>query len=119
MSFKPVTRSEVDVTVTAEPEWTPVRGNAMASGDDAIDKAVEDAILQRLEQGDTWAWAAVTVTVAWAGISASAYLGCCSYADEADFRQPGGYFDDLVDESLTSLNEELERLQLCLCTREA
>jgi hypothetical protein len=47
----------------------------------------------------------VTVTVSWGPFSASDHLGCCSYADEGDFRQPGGYFDDMIDEALEELNK--------------
>jgi len=58
-----------------------------------------------VEQGDVWAWVMVTVTVSWGPFSASDHLGCCSYADEEDFRQPEGYFDDMVDEALAELNK--------------
>jgi hypothetical protein len=104
MVLKPLTRQEIAIRLTAEPEFIPVEGNAMASGDDVFDHEVEHNILSRLEQGDVWAWAMVTVTVSWGPFSASDHLGCCSYADEEDFRQPGGYFDDMVDEALEELN---------------
>ena len=63
MLFKPLTREDVTVQVRAEPELVPVEGNACASGNDAFDHEVERDILSRLQQGDLWAWAAVTVTV--------------------------------------------------------
>jgi hypothetical protein len=40
-----VTLSDVTITLTCEPEDVPVRGNAMASGDDAYDRKVENRIL--------------------------------------------------------------------------
>ncbi len=105
MLWKPLSREEVKVLVTAELDPIPVEGNASASGDYAFDQEVEQNILERLQQGDVWAWGAVTVTVSWGPFSASDHLGCCSYADEEDFRQPCGYFDDMVDEALSELNQ--------------
>ena len=104
MQFKTLSREEVSVCIQAEPELIPVEGNASASGDDAFDREVEHNILCRVQQGDVWAWGAVTVTVTWGPFSASDHLGCCSYVDEDDFRQPGGYFDDMVDQALEELN---------------
>ena len=104
MVLKPLTRQEIAIRLTAGQEFIPVEGNASASGDEAFDQEVEHSILSRLEQGDVWAWAMVTVTVSWGPFSASDHLGCCSYADEEDFRQSGGYFDDMIDEALGELN---------------
>ncbi len=39
----------------------PVRGNTMASGDDAFDREVEEEILQRMDRGDVAAWALAQV----------------------------------------------------------
>jgi hypothetical protein len=36
-------------------------------------------------------------------------LGGCSYESEASFKQPGGYYDDLMAEALDALNGEIER----------
>ena len=104
MNLKPITREESDIRVLAEPDFIPVEGNAYVSGDDDFDREVEHNILCRLHQGDVWAWAAVTVVARWGSFEGKAHLGCCSYADEADFRQPDGYFDDLVAEALEMLN---------------
>lgn len=104
MKWKPISREEVTIRLEAEPEFVPVEGNAMASGDDAFDREVEQGILNRINLGDVWAWAMVTVTVSWGPFSASDHLGCCSYTDEKDFCQPGGYFDDMVYEALAELN---------------
>ncbi len=93
--------SKFTVSVYAEQDCTPVRGNALASGDSAEDKRCEDEILARLESGDIWAWASVTVRVEYNDTSgemySEAYLGCCSYAAEAEFRADA-YFTDMVDE---------------------
>jgi hypothetical protein len=98
------------VRVYVDVDSTPVRGNALASGDDPADRECEDSILERLENGDVWAWAYVEVRASYAGVDGADYLGCCSYEDEADFRRPGGYFDDMREEALEQLALELESI---------
>jgi len=107
MNIRPIAGEEAVICVLAEPDHVPVEGNASASGDDDFDREVEHNILCRLQQGDVWAWAAVTVVVAWGQFEGRAHLGCCSYADENDFRQPGCYFDDMVEEALEELNRSV------------
>lgn len=89
------TIDQVAFTVTAEREDTPVRGNALASGDDAADRAAEDAILAELNAGNVWAWCTVRVRAEYRGFVGDDHLGCCSYDSEAAFREPGDYFDDM------------------------
>ena len=87
---------EHDITLEAIPETVRVRGNAQASGDDALDREVEDEILARLESGDIWAWFTAKVTVRDSyGREASDYLGCCCYEDARDFKR-GGYYLDMI-----------------------
>lgn len=107
MKIRPVTREEATIRVLAEPDPVPVEGNACASGDNEFDRKVERNILCHLQQGDVWAWAAVTVIVSWGSFEGRACLGCCSYADEHDFRESGGYFDDMVAEALEELNRSI------------
>lgn len=102
-----LTRDEVMFILSIEPEDAPVRGNALASGDDAADRACEDEIIARLDSGDNWAWCTVAVTARWASVAATEYLGCCSYADEKDFRQEGGYYEQLCDGALDRLNADI------------
>ena len=104
MNIRPIRCEEAAIRVLAEPDHIPVEGNACVSGDDDFDREVEHNVLCRLQHGDVWAWAAVTIGVVWGQFEGRAYLGCCSYADENDFRQPCGYFDDMVAESLDELN---------------
>ena len=110
MGLRQLTEDDVHVEILVEPEYMPVRGNAMASGDDSFDTKVEDDILARLEAGDIWAWACVQVEVSWRPMSGgpaikghSPWLGGCSYADESDFLK-GGYYVDLLEEALDDLN---------------
>lgn len=91
-----------NVRLIATQDDTPVRGNAIASGDDKFDRKVEDEILERLDNGDVWAWAQVEVQATLPdGRTGSAYLGCSSYEDEADFKR-GGYYDQMIDEAVES-----------------
>ena len=100
------------ITVTPLPEHCPVRGNALASGDAALDREAEDAILARLDRDDLWGWCAVRVRATWTAPSGrawhgDAYLGCCSYNDEADWREPGGYHEQMTIEATEALYEAL------------
>ena len=107
INIRPVTREEATIRVLAEPDFVPVEGNACVSGDRAFDREVEQRILAHLERGDVWAWAAVTIIVTWTPFEARTHLSCCSYADEDDFKQSGGYFDDMVEEALEELNRSV------------
>jgi hypothetical protein len=71
----------VTYTVSIAPEDIPVRGNCQVSGDDALDKAAEDEVLERLYRGDDRAWCVVKVTAKLDDYSGTAYLGCCSLDD--------------------------------------
>src|SRR5579872_2222127 len=109
-----LTAKDVVFTLTAEYDDTPVRGNAMASGDDAADKACEDEIIARLDSGDVWAWAVVTVKAEWTSPTGQTWtgrdtLGACSYRDEEDFKQEGGYFAQMKDQALDDLNASIRR----------
>lgn len=98
------------ITVRADFEELPIEGNAVASGDDAADRAEEDRIRTEFESGNVWAWATVTVRAEFMGYIAEEHLGCCSYDSEKDFRQPGGYFDDMAANAKASLAEQIEKL---------
>jgi hypothetical protein len=108
-AFRELTEAEVTFSVTLEPEYIPIEGNAMASGDPAADQEVYDWIRAELARGNEWAWCSVKVTAEWNGYQAADYLGCCSYESEADFRAPGGYFDDMRKNALDALNENVKR----------
>jgi hypothetical protein len=105
---------EVEYTLTLEPEYMEVRGNAMASGDDAEDRKVEDAILRELEW-NPWAWCCMKVTASWRRIEGVDYLGGCSYKDEKEFKQPGGYWDDMKAQALEDLKRNILDLRAKVC----
>jgi hypothetical protein len=100
--------------VSVEQDDTPVRGS-LASGVPeyvALERADEDEILRRLDCGDVWAWALVTVkailtTPEGERFEGKGQLGGCYYKDEDDFRADG-YFDDMKNEALGDLRGALE-----------
>lgn len=105
--------TDIQFAISIEPEPTPIKGNAMASGDDAADLALEKELEARLKNGDTWAWCTVFV-VASIEIEGETFkgrscLGCCSYANEADFKADG-YYEQMQGEAVESLVEELDAL---------
>jgi hypothetical protein len=136
--MKPRKLRPEDVVFAVEclPEDIPVRGNALASGDDAEDKACEDEILARLDSGDQWAWCCVKVTatleckapkyevdhssngpcyrmatdVSLVGVD---YLGGCSYTDEKDFLACSG--DEMKEQALAHLQAQVDALAKAVC----
>jgi hypothetical protein len=111
--MKTITRESpgIEITFMAEEEDVEVRGN-FDSGDAAADKALEDEIIARLDSGDIFAWFCARVRVTYRGIlTADTYLGACSYANEEDFKQDGGYFKQMVDECIAEIN--VNRAKLC------
>jgi hypothetical protein len=85
----------VAFTIKVEQEDLPVRGHVLDSGDVEGDEKVENEILKRLDAGDVWAWAYVTVIADCGEFKGKDTLGGCNYRDEADFRQDEGYFEDM------------------------
>lgn len=108
----------ITYTVECLPEEIGVRGNAMASGDDAQDKEVEDQIIADLEGGNEWAWCSVKVTASLTidgeTFAGSDYLGCCSYASEVDFKN-GGYFEDMQNAASEDLLTRLRAAYMRGC----
>ena len=80
-----------------------VRGNASAWDDEAENKAYEDAIIERLDSGDVWAWAVVTVEARYKDFSGLDNLGACCYENTAAFITPDGYWPDMKAESYSDL----------------
>lgn len=103
-----VPEKDVEYTIDCLPETDlPIEGNAMASGDDAADKAAEDEIREQLESGNEWAWCTVRVTAKWKNWTGVDFLGGCSYTGEADFKT-GGYYEDMKKQALESLKASVQ-----------
>ena len=102
--------SEVEFTLKCMNEITPVRGNCISSGDEAFDKECEDKILKDLDDGNPWAWCYVRVIARWKSFEGSDCLGGCSYESEEDFKQPGGYYDDMRQAAFANLMQQINSL---------
>jgi hypothetical protein len=108
--IKKLTVRDLTINVIASEEDIPVRGNAIASGDEAFDREVENKLIKRLEDGDIWAWCSVEVECSYKGLTASEYLGGCSYKSEKDFIKNSGYYTDMVQTCLEDIQSQLEAL---------
>lgn len=111
IQFTLPTMGDCHFELIATPDYEPVRGNAVASGDEALDRKIEDTILERLDGGDVWAWALVEVRCNWESFEGSDYMGGCSYEDEEDFREfSGGYFEDMKERAYSDMIAKIEAL---------
>ena len=106
--LRKLTETDVDFELIVHEEDLPINGNAIASGNDEYDNEVEKELSERLNSGDAWAWCCVEVKATFGHFSASDFLGGCSYKDENEFTQPGGYYDDMKEVALEALNSELQ-----------
>ena len=104
-------REVVEYNYSLAEDQTPVVGNASATEDEAHDKEVEDEIIARLERGDAWAWATITVTafVPNSDMYARDSLGCCSYYGYRDF-EDGDCYKDMKETAFQQLIEKLQSL---------
>ncbi len=115
--------TEADVTFTVEvlEEDTQVRGNAVASDDDAADKELEDEIIQRLENGHVEAWCCLRVKAEWTAPDGTVFegvqhLGCCSFLpNDTIHKSTSAQIAESVDdyamksEALADLQREVDR----------
>lgn len=102
--------SEIAYEIECLPEDIPIKGNAMASGDDDADAAIERGIAADLEHNE-WAWCTVRVWAEWNGLTVSECLGCCSYRNRKDF-EADGYYKDMKAEARSRLITEIESVQV-------
>lgn len=120
MSFRDAEKTTPDgwpctIRLRVDPEASTVRGNALASGDDAADRAFENEILAQLQAGNDWAWCCVIVTATHApsGPVGRDILGRCSYANEDDF-VAGEYFPVMVELAMADLDLAITRAREAL-----
>lgn len=99
---------DVEWELECLPEDEPIEGNAMASGDESVDREANQWVYDQLEAGNPWAWCCAHVKGVYEGIEEDDYLGCCSYKSEEDFKQPGGYYDDMRREVLGRLQKRID-----------
>jgi hypothetical protein len=70
-------------------------------------------VREQLANGNQWAWCITRVEARWNDghrtfKGESNWLGGCSYRSEADFKQPGGYYDDMKKEAYDDLVSKVE-----------
>jgi len=102
--------SMVSYEIECFPEDAPIEGNAMASGDDDYDLAVEEFIRNELRNGNEWAWCTVRVIARYDGVDSVVgmdFLGCCSYESREQF-EACPYCDDMKDQAREDLYTQLE-----------
>lgn len=107
--MKKLTIDMVEFEIILHNEDQPVRGNAIASGDDKYDTKVENRIIKQLESGNLWAWCVVEVKATFEDLEASDYLGGCSYRNQRDFEK-GGYYEDMKDRAFEALSAKVEKI---------
>lgn len=105
MNIRELRADEVQFRVSILEEEDEVEGH-FASGDEKVDAANVKEVKDRLRQGDTWAWCMITVTAKWKEWTGKAYLGSCSYEDEASFKKDA-YYQQMLDEALGDLNDSI------------
>jgi hypothetical protein len=98
---------DVDFTIDCLPEYIPVRGYALASGDPIFDKKVEDKILADLEWNE-WAWCCIRVTASWGKFTGMDHLGTCCYLSKQDFIDCDDYYLDMKACALNNLNKNIQ-----------
>lgn len=92
--------TEADVTITVEIDEETDHYSSEIFG---YDKEVQDAFQAMIDKHGLWGWCSVCVTASWRGISASTYLGTCSYENEEAFRADD-YYKTLVHDAVAELN---------------
>lgn len=105
-----INKGKINISLEIFPETLPVRGNALASGDDAEDQEVEEWILERLDSGDTWAWCVVQVKATIDGLEefeGTDSLGGCSFEDEQGFKE-SGYYEETENTAIANLITKLK-----------
>ncbi len=104
--LKKLTKEDCDINIKVEIDSLSIRGNVMVSGDNCFDKECEDEIINRVNDGDVWAWAHVTVVAGYNGFFGQASLGGCTYKDQKEFEQDD-YYHDLAEEAIKDLNAHI------------
>lgn len=111
--MRQLTKDEVEFTVELEQEYTVVRGNVMASGDDEEDKAAEDEVLERLNRDDLSAWCCIVVKAEWNGYVGTGSCGCVSLKETQTgpecqkLVESFAEYNGMYDQALEDLNQTI------------
>src|SRR5688572_8056487 len=109
-AMKQIPVDEIEWTLRCEPEDVAIEGNAMASGDDAVDQECYQWIRDQLDSGNLWAWCWVSLEARWNGLTSRESLGGCSYKSREDFIANSMYYDDMRAECIRQLNEQAQAI---------
>ncbi len=111
--MRKLTAADVEFTVHLEQEEEPVHGH-FASGEDDLDRQLEQDICDALDAGNVEAWCSITVTATWTdsnGVEHTGHdhLGCCSHLgdDLAGQVEVTVASHCMREEALANLNSEL------------
>lgn len=112
-AFKPRVLTAADVTfeVTTEADDVHDVAGSFATGDDALDRAQEREIIERLEAGDDSAWCGVIVTATWTDEDGNEYTGsdslwACVLTDDYTAETVAEHYD-MRGEALADLNRNI------------
>ena len=109
MNIEEIVKSEIEYEIILHPEHDGPEG-FFDSGDDEDDEETCRKIREESEWNE-WAWCTVEVKATFRELSASDFLGACSYKDEKDFKE-GGYFEDMKAQAFDALMAKVEKVQI-------
>ena len=104
-------KPEVKYSIEISPEEMEIRGNASAI-DAETDERIARMIEKQLADGNPWAWCCVKVTAECEGFTGTDFLGGCSYANQAEFCDNDGYYNDMKEQALENLRLELSQAHI-------
>jgi hypothetical protein len=105
-AMKTLNLSDIKIELFAEVDDSPIE-SSFASGDENLDRLTIEAINKELQMGNIWAWALVEVRGTYKGLSASDYLGACSYKNEDEFKADA-YYEDMCKNVLDEINSQVK-----------
>jgi len=77
---------------------------------ECMSKEEIDSLLDEARNVNVWKWCMVEVKGTYKGLTASEYLGGCSYESEEDFKNDSGYYEDMVNAVISDLNKQIAEL---------
>jgi hypothetical protein len=110
--MKTLTIDMVTVTVTPEEEFEPIT-RELSFQQTGADHSQYIRKVQRDNGCNPWLWCTVAVKAEFKGLTGTAYLGCCAYRNEEDFKA-GGYFEQMRDEAFLELKQQVDEIAAAL-----
>jgi hypothetical protein len=105
--FPPLDEVEFNMDVQWEGDLDP---------EDQFDNPEDVAwVRQQIRADNVWGWCRVAMRASWRDPNTDKeyegwdYLGACSYENEASFKQPGGYYDDMKQQAYDELQAEVAK----------